>query len=199
VPRRIYSEYLRDLFARTIQSKLVNVALNIFDDEALDVSIDENAVVISLRSDKKRVSDKVVLDFGNFLPPHPKSKNQVFINAEKYFQNPWNPEIFNVEHGVENKLRAGAVVKCIGSESNFSRIDSVLIKNLVAKSCIKNDALNLGIDALPDGRILDENGSVSNRIFTLGTALKGILWESTAIPEIRAQSNKMALSLLGGD
>lgn len=87
VPRRIYGEYLRDLFAQTVEDKPAKVALDVFDDEACDVSIDEAEVSIGLRSGKKLVSDKVVLAFGNFLPPHPKSRNRAFINAEKYFQN----------------------------------------------------------------------------------------------------------------
>ena len=57
---------------------------------------------------------------------------------------------------------------------------------------IRNDRLNLGIDATADGKTIDGSGTVSEKIFTIGTALKGILWESTAMPEIRAQANKLA-------
>ena len=56
----------------------------------------------------------------------------------------------------------------------------------------------MGIDAAPDGRTIDKNGIVSDKILTVGTALKGVLWESTAMPEIRAQANRLALSLLNG-
>jgi hypothetical protein len=33
-------------------------------------------------------------------------------------------------------------------------------------------------------------------ISTLGTTMKGILWESTAMPEIRLQARRLALDLL---
>ncbi len=56
----------------------------------------------------------------------------------------------------------------------------------------------MGIDATPDGKTIDCDGVISDKILTAGTALKGILWESTAMPEIRAQANKLALSLLNG-
>jgi len=56
----------------------------------------------------------------------------------------------------------------------------------------------MGIDAAPGGRTIDKNGAVSDVILTAGTALKGVLWESTAMPEIRAQTHKLALSLLNG-
>jgi len=55
------------------------------------------------------------------------------------------------------------------------------------------------LETAPDGRTINKNGAVSDVILTVGTALKGILWESTAMPEIRAQANRLALSLLNGD
>ena len=55
------------------------------------------------------------------------------------------------------------------------------------------------LETAPDGRRINKNGAVSDVILTVGTALKGILWESTAMPEIRAQANRLALSLLNGD
>jgi uncharacterized NAD(P)/FAD-binding protein YdhS len=98
--------------------------------------------------------------------------------------------------GEDNNLSADAIINCIGSESNFSLINFPLLKNLLSKGLVRTDSLKLGLDALPDGRTLDEFGSVSNKIYTIGTALKGVLWESTAMPEIRIQANRLALSLL---
>ena len=109
-----------------------------------------------------------------------------------------SPAILYASDGIEQKLSTDAFVNCIGLETNFRRINSTLVKNLVKKGYIRNDCLNLGVDATPDGKTIDESGTVSEKIFTTGTALKGILWESTAMPEIRAQANKLALSLLNG-
>ena len=47
-----------------------------------------------------------------------------------------------------------------------------------------------------DNVIERDNGKPSKIILTLGTALKGILWESTAIPEIRTQARDLRLRLL---
>jgi uncharacterized NAD(P)/FAD-binding protein YdhS len=362
VPRRLYGEYLRELLAETVAAKTANVAVNFLDDEAVDVLIDDDKAQVILNSGEILYSDKVVLAFGNFPPPHPKSESTSFVSAEKYFQNPWNAENyekirrsddvfivgtgltaidtvlslrnnqhegkiflfstrgllpavhrlgfvytsfygelesqtkitdllkivrrhiedaktknsdwravidslrphtaeiwrnlpnaekryfmqhlsrywnvarhrmppecaefldemqaanqlqilkgrlknietvengkFNVSYclnGERKNLFADAIVNCIGSESNFNRVKNTLVKNLVRKGIIKNDALNLGIDATPDGKTIDANDKVSDKILTAGTALKGILWESTAMPEIRAQANKLAISLL---
>jgi uncharacterized NAD(P)/FAD-binding protein YdhS len=100
--------------------------------------------------------------------------------------------------GVETTVSADAVINCIGSESNFERLESPLVRNLLGKGLIKTDSLKMGIDALPDGRTIDASGAASDVILTAGTALKGVLWESTAMPEIRAQTHKLALSLLNG-
>jgi uncharacterized NAD(P)/FAD-binding protein YdhS len=93
-------------------------------------------------------------------------------------------------------VTADVMVNCIGPESSFSRIDSQFVRNLIARKHIRDDELSLGIDATPDGRVIGKTGRPTNVVFTLGTALKGILWESTAIPEIRTQARDLALKLL---
>ena len=364
VPRRLYGEYLRELFCETFKNKNSNIIVNVLDDEAIDVLFDDARAQVILDSGEVVYSDKIVLAFGNFPPPHPKSKSQSFIESAKYFQNPWRTdltekinktddvfiigtgltfadvvmslyhnrhegEIFgfstrglmpavhelghsypsfadelksptritdllkivrrhiekaeasgsnwravidnlrpqtqeiwrslpdaekryfmqhlsrywnvarhrlppetrrildelqavnqlqirkgrlrNIEagengkfdiafsnDGVETHISADAVINCIGSESNFNRLDSTLVKNLLNRGLIKSDGLKMGIDAAPDGGTIDKNGKISETILTVGTALKGVLWESTAMPEIRAQTNKMAQSLLDG-
>ncbi|MEP7076472.1 MAG: hypothetical protein ABI878_11745, partial [Acidobacteriota bacterium] len=95
-----------------------------------------------------------------------------------------------------NQIQADVLINCIGSESNFSNLDSPLVKNLISHGSIRNEDLAMGLDATPDGSIIDTNGTPSATLHTLGTALKGVLWESTAIPEIRVQANKLALKLL---
>ena len=82
------------------------------------------------------------------------------------------------------------------SESDFRRLESRLVGNLFSRGYIRSDALNFGIDALPNGSVVGQNGARSDVIFTLGTALKGTLWETTAIPEIRTQAKNLAERLL---
>ncbi len=99
-------------------------------------------------------------------------------------------------NGLRNVVTADAVINCMGSQSDLTRIDFPLIKNLLAEGTITTDALRLGVNALPDGRTLDALGGVSKTVYAIGTALKGVLWESTAIPEIRTQAHRMATALL---
>lgn len=97
--------------------------------------------------------------------------------------------VFYQDKNVMKNIEADAVINCTGSESNFNKLDVPLVKNLIAKDYIQTDPLALGIQASPDGKI-------SENLYTIGTALKGILWESTAMPEIRAQANHLAVRLL---
>ena len=81
-------------------------------------------------------------------------------------------------------------------QKKFNRLDAPLVVNLLGKGLIKADSLKMGIDAAPDGRTINKNGVASDVIYTIGVALKGVLWESTAMPEIRAQVKQLAVSLI---
>lgn len=357
VPRKIYGEYLREIFADAIAQKTPNTTLNLLDDEAIDIFTAEDSALVLLQSGEVLPSHRVVLAFGNFLPPNLPTENADYASSEKYFHNAWNAEnlekiaptddvlvigtgltaVDNIlsfyhknhqgkiiaisKHGwfpavhepakpyecfkneiaeqstvsgifktirrhcrrAENwrsvidvlrpitqetwyrlpaqekqtfmrhlrrvwdisrhrmppkcaeilkvmmldgrlEIRSGkitdiktidgkfevkftkkgkteflktdAVINCIGSESNFDKIDFPLVRSLLEKGEIKPDELALGLDATPEGRIINRENKASNVILTLGTALRGVLWESTAMPEIRAQAKNLSVRLL---
>ena len=362
VPRRIFGKYLRDCLEEAVKSKSPSVALNIFDDEAIDIDLSGPKAEVKLASGDTLYSEKVAIAFGNFLPPHPTVPDHSFTSSPKYFQDPWSPGVFDridpdesvliigtglsmvdltlqlarrghrglinaistrgllpavhklgftyppfhdeikglsrvtdisrivrkhiknadsngsdwravidslrpvtqqvwlalplaekkyfMQHlsrywnvarhrmapeaaeaidelrgtgqlqvlkgrlkeirweegigfdvrystvGLEQYVHADAIVNCIGSESSFERIDSPLVQNLLKAGRIRCDDLNFGLDATPDGRLKGADGEPSDMLYTLGTALKGILWESTAIPEIRSQARDLAQILV---
>jgi uncharacterized NAD(P)/FAD-binding protein YdhS len=360
VPRKLFSDYLRDSLEAAAKSASDRSTLNIFDSEAIDISPSHEKVEVELSDGTILSSEAVVLAFGNFLPPHPNVPSLEFTNASKYFHDPWSqdleklldpddavliigtglsmadavvrlnerghrgkitaistrgllpavhklgytypsiyeeirgiPEVtkvlkivrshidnanadssdwravidslrphtqsiwldlplaekkyfmqhlsrywnvarhrmppetfallddmqkggrfevlkgrlrsikhngkFNVEYSEIRELHnieVDAIINCIASESNFSKIDSKLVQNLLAKGSIRCDALKFGLDATPDGNLIEKDGDRSKHLFTLGTALKGVLWESTAIPEIRVQARDLADKLL---
>lgn len=361
VPRKIFGEYLREVFADAADSRTKHVTLNLIDDEAVDMSVNTDSAEVILRSGEIIQTDRVVLAFGNFMPPHPSVADLSFAKAEMYFQDPWNSRLYETitndnslfvvgtglsmvdvalhfyRHGHQGKIyaistrgllpaphelghtyptfadelkpmtritdmlkavrrhikaaeavgsnwravidslrpatqelwinlplaekryfkqhlsrywnvarhrmpaevatildemqadgrleilkgrltdithdgakftvkftmpdaqhsvEADALVNCIGSESSFSKIDSQFVRNLITRKHIRDDELSLGIDATPDGQVIGKTDGPSKVVYTLGTALKGILWESTAIPEIRTQARTLALKLL---
>lgn len=361
VPRVKYGAYLRETF-KAAAGSIAGARLNLCDDEAVDISVDDDSANVILRSGEILPSDRVVLAFGNFKPPHPTVPDLAFVDSPNYFQDPWGSDLYNrvglndsmfiigtglsmvdvaihfhknghqgkifaistrgllpathklgytypsfahelestdritdilktvrrhiaaanedgsdwravidslrpvtqklwlelpisekkyfkqhlsrywnvarhrmppeaaavvdtmkmdgkleVLRGRLRSIEVGAVgrfqisynafgdiqslnadhlINCIGSEANFSRIDSTLIRNLIIRKHIRPDELLLGIDSTPDGRVISKDGEPSNVVRTLGTALKGVLWESTAIPEIRTQARDLALKLM---
>jgi Uncharacterized protein conserved in bacteria len=105
-------------------------------------------------------------------------------------------EVVYRNFGTEHRLKADVIINCIGSESRFDQLDSPLVKSLLSAGRIRADDLRFGLDATPDGNLKNANGELSEVLYTLGTALKGILWESTAIPEIRVQARDLAQRLV---
>jgi uncharacterized NAD(P)/FAD-binding protein YdhS len=362
VPRRMFGEYLREQLEEANRTKGDNVALNIFDDEAVDIEMHEGKVSVHLVSGDHIFSEKAVLAFGNFLPPHPSVADQSFASSPKYFQDPWSlgviesidhdsdvliigtglsmvdvtmqlyrsghrglinaistrgllpavhklgfayPSIYDeikgttrvtdilksvrahsrkaeadgsdwravidslrlvtqqlwlglplaekkyfMQHlsrywnvarhrmppeaaltidelrgtgqlqilkgrlqkitweagigfdvryttiGLEQYVHADAIINCIGSESRFDQLDTPLVQNLLHNGLIRCDDLRFGLDATPDGHLKAADGQPSELLYTLGTALKGVLWESTAIPEIRVQARDLARKLI---
>jgi uncharacterized NAD(P)/FAD-binding protein YdhS len=92
------------------------------------------------------------------------------------------------QSGELRELQVQRIYNCTGPEGNLEKASRPLIKNLLKRGFIRPDALRLGFDAEPDGRIIGREGEISTGLFTLGPGLRGILWESTAVPEIRVQA-----------
>jgi len=88
------------------------------------------------------------------------------------------------------------VINCTGPVTDPYRMDSLLIRNLLGKGIITPDEMKLGINALPDGTVINGDNSISSYLFTIGSLLKGILWESTAVPELRVQAKALSEILL---
>ncbi len=103
---------------------------------------------------------------------------------------------FEIQFGEDNRIQVDAIINCTGSISNYARIVQPLVKNLFGKGDIKPDDLFLGLDATPDGEIINRDGETSGTFYTFATAHKGILWECTAMPDIRSQAQNLALKLL---
>lgn len=100
--------------------------------------------------------------------------------------------------GEENlrTLAVARVINCTGPASDYARLDLPLVNSLRAGGWIRPDRFALGVDTDADGRLLGADGAPVPGLYTLGPLRRGTLWESTAIPEIRAQAAALA-ALLG--
>ena len=94
------------------------------------------------------------------------------------------------------RLEAGALINCTGPSESFLRSPSPLFGNLLARGLIQADDMDMGIRITPDFSVVSKNGKESDCVFALGPVLKGTLWETSAVPELRSQTFRLAEILI---
>lgn len=92
-------------------------------------------------------------------------------------------------------VRVARVINCTGPACLRSA-GGALVQRLLARGLLCLDGLGLGVEAAFDGACLDWRGRRSPVLYAAGPLLRGVLWESTAIPEIRAQAEALSERLL---
>jgi uncharacterized NAD(P)/FAD-binding protein YdhS len=90
------------------------------------------------------------------------------------------------------QIEADWLINGTGSTADITATASPLLHDLFSTGLARPDPLRLGIDAVPDGAVLDRAGVASDVLFTLGPPLRGLWYETTAIPEIREQAAALA-------
>ena len=91
-------------------------------------------------------------------------------------------------------LEARHVVDCTGP-APVSRTPHPLLRSLVAAGLVRPDAFGLGLDATSDGRVVSP-AHPRGELYAIGPLLKGALWETTAIEELRTQAVTVAAMVL---
>ncbi len=89
-------------------------------------------------------------------------------------------------------INVARIINCTGPSRDITRVQSPLIKSLLAEGWITSDPLKLGPRTDLPGRLLNANGQASPNLYTIGPLRIAGLWESIAIPEIRKQAAELA-------
>lgn len=87
------------------------------------------------------------------------------------------------------QLQVSAVVNCTGAVATLHA--DPLLARLADNGLVETGPAEMGIATDNDGRVRASDGRASE-LFTLGALRRGELWESTAMPEIRAQALALA-------
>jgi uncharacterized NAD(P)/FAD-binding protein YdhS len=104
-----------------------------------------------------------------------------------------------VDTGADTRLLdADRLINGTGSAPDVTASASPLLRDLFSTGLARPDPLRLGIDAAPDGRVLSRAGAPSDVLFALGPPLRGLWYETTAIPEIRDQAAALARQIIAG-
>lgn len=77
--------------------------------------------------------------------------------------------------------------------TGFGRVaetDDPLLRNLMARGLARGGPFGLGLDATAGYRVVGPRGS--GRLWALGPLLRGVLWECTAVPDIRNEAADLA-------
>jgi uncharacterized NAD(P)/FAD-binding protein YdhS len=111
------------------------------------------------------------------------------------------PELTITFHNIKKRgdetLKVQRVINCTGPETSIYKTSNPLLNKLAEKDIISADSLELGINAdTSTYNILTKEGNKSPNLFTLGTNLKGMLWETIAVPELRQQCKQLSEVLL---
>jgi uncharacterized NAD(P)/FAD-binding protein YdhS len=105
-------------------------------------------------------------------------------------------EYFDKKEKQNKKIKVSRVINCTGPETNLMNLDGNFLKNCLQKGIIKQDNLKLGISANTQTfQVINSIGEAHKNLFTLGSNLKGELWESTAVNELRDQAEQLAEQL----
>jgi uncharacterized NAD(P)/FAD-binding protein YdhS len=93
-------------------------------------------------------------------------------------------------------LRVQRVINCTGPACDYCQSSHPLLTSLVVAGLVRSDALKLGLDVATSGALIAADGKPSSQLYTLGSPCKGLLWETTAVAEIRSQACALAEQLL---
>ncbi|SKA20186.1 Uncharacterized NAD(P)/FAD-binding protein YdhS [Enhydrobacter aerosaccus] len=89
-------------------------------------------------------------------------------------------------------VEAAWIVNCSGPELDYSRIEEPLIKSLFKNGLARPDALALGLDVSAGYELISAAGAPLPSLFALGPPIRGALWETTAVPDVRKQCSALA-------
>lgn len=96
------------------------------------------------------------------------------------------------------QLAVSRVINCTGPETDLLKLKDNYLKNALLKGILCQDELKLGINADPNTfEALNSAGNLQSGLYVMGSNLKGVLWESTAVSELRVQAEQIAGDISG--
>jgi uncharacterized NAD(P)/FAD-binding protein YdhS len=103
----------------------------------------------------------------------------------------------DLEHDSQTRtLVADLVINCTGPRERLADSPSLLLARLLERGLVSPDELEMGINASSHLAVIGADDVESNVLYVIGPILKGTLWETTAVPELRNQSLQLATSLI---
>jgi uncharacterized NAD(P)/FAD-binding protein YdhS len=102
--------------------------------------------------------------------------------------------IVHLENG--ESVTGDLVINATGPTSKLTASRSLLLQNLLRRGLVAPDDTDMGLRVDPDHTVLTRDGERSRQLLAVGPLLRGTLWETIAVPELRAQAKRAAETLL---
>lgn len=96
----------------------------------------------------------------------------------------------------DRRIRVAWVINCTGPSPSNKAEASPIIASMLDQGAVVVDELGLGLRTNDAGWAIDAHGHNPERVLIVGTLRKPMLWESTAVPELRAQASAAAEAIV---
>jgi uncharacterized NAD(P)/FAD-binding protein YdhS len=93
-------------------------------------------------------------------------------------------------------LAGDLVINATGPATKLTASRSLLLQNLLRRGLVAPDDTDMGVRVDTDHTIISDDGERSRLLLAVGPLLRGTLWETIAVPELRAQAKRVAETLL---
>jgi uncharacterized NAD(P)/FAD-binding protein YdhS len=98
-------------------------------------------------------------------------------------------------HDRVETLPAQRLLRATGIDGPLQRGVDPLIDTLIRQDLVRAHPLGLGLDVDEAQRVLDARGQAVPGLYALGALARGLLWETTAIPELRQRAAVLAAAI----
>jgi uncharacterized NAD(P)/FAD-binding protein YdhS len=94
-------------------------------------------------------------------------------------------------------IQVSRVINCTGPETDLSKMENNFISQCIQEGLFSQDELRLGLKTnIENFKLYTKEGIEIRNIYTLGSNLKGELWETTAVNELRQQADSVSKVIL---
>jgi uncharacterized NAD(P)/FAD-binding protein YdhS len=98
--------------------------------------------------------------------------------------------------GARSTIGGDFVINGTGPQTRFIDTRNPLLRNLLRRGLIEPDDMGMGVRVTEDHTIIARDGQRSTILLALGPLLRGTLWETIAVPELRGQAWRVARTIL---
>ena len=99
--------------------------------------------------------------------------------------------------GARSTIAGDLVINGTGPQTRFVETRNPLLRNLLRRGLIEPDDMGMGVRIAEDHAVITKGGERSKVLLALGPLLRGTLWETIAVPELRGQAWRVAQTILG--